>query len=118
MRQRIAALAIGEGDAQVRMWPGDRGLYAGGGWEVVERAELLQNAARIGEEAHRLLAAPQCPSGTMDVILGSSQVATQVHESCGHAAELDRTMGWEANFSGTASSIRPSAARCATDRTW
>ena len=37
----------------------------------------------------------------MDVILGGSQVSLQIHESCGHAAELDRIMGWEANFSGT-----------------
>jgi TldD protein len=97
----ISALAVGQGDAQVRMWPGDRGMYFGGGWEVIELAELRENAPRIGEEAHQLLSAPQCPSGTMDVILGGSQVSLQVHESCGHAAELDRIMGWEANFSGT-----------------
>jgi TldD protein len=83
------------------MWPGDRGLYIGGGWEAIEQAELRENAARIGEEAHQLLAAPQCPSGTFDLILGGSQVSLQIHESCGHAAELDRIMGWEANFSGT-----------------
>jgi TldD protein len=83
------------------MWPGDRGMYFGGGWEVLELAELRENAARIGEEAHQLLSAPQCPSGTLDVILGGSQVSLQIHESCGHAAELDRIMGWEANFSGT-----------------
>ncbi|HEV8019804.1 MAG TPA: TldD/PmbA family protein [Candidatus Lustribacter sp.] len=97
----ISALAVGDGDAQIRMWPGDRGMYFGGGWEVIELAELRENAARIGEEAHQLLAAPQCPSGTMDVILGGSQMSLQIHESCGHAAELDRIMGWEANFSGT-----------------
>ena len=97
----VSAMAVGDGDAQIRMWPGDRGLYLGGGWEVVELAQLRENAARIGEEAHQLLSAPQCPSGTMDVILGGSQVSLQIHESCGHAAELDRVMGWEANFSGT-----------------
>ena len=48
-----------------------------------------------------MLRAPQCPSGTLDLILGGSQVSLQIHESCGHAAELDRVMGWEANFSGT-----------------
>lgn len=97
----ISALAVGGGDAQVRMWPGDRGMYLGGGWEVIELAQLRENAQRIGEEAHQLLSAPQCPSGEMDVVLGGSQVSLQVHESCGHAAELDRIMGWEANFSGT-----------------
>lgn len=97
----IAALAVGEHDAQERTFPGDIGLYQGGGWEIVAAARLDENAARIGEEADRLLDAPQCPSGEMDVILGGSQVSLQIHESCGHAAELDRIMGWEANFSGT-----------------
>ena len=36
----------------------------------IELAALRENAARIGEEAHQLLAAPQCPSGTLDLILG------------------------------------------------
>jgi TldD protein len=97
----ISALAVGDDDAQERNFPGDRGLYLGGGWEVIHEAQLAQNAARIGEEAVALLRAPQCPSGTRDVILGGSQVSLQIHESCGHAAELDRIMGWEANFSGT-----------------
>lgn len=95
------ALAVGETDSQDRTFPGDVGFYQSGGWEIVEQAHLLENAARIGEEAHQLLSAPQCPSTTADLILGGSQVSLQIHESCGHAAELDRIMGWEANFSGT-----------------
>jgi TldD protein len=102
----IAALAADGGDAQDRSYPGDIGLYQTGGWEIVEAARLRENAQRIGEEAAQLLAAPQCPSGVRDVILGGSQVSLQIHESCGHAAELDRIMGWEANFSGT-SFLRP-----------
>jgi TldD protein len=97
----IRALAVSEDDAQDRSFPGDIGFYQAGGWEIIELAKLAENATRIGEEAHRLLTAPQAPSGEMDVILGSSQMSLQIHESCGHAAELDRIMGWEANFSGT-----------------
>jgi TldD protein len=96
----IEAMAVGEGDVQRRSFPGDIGLYKSGGWEIVEQARLLENAPRIGEEAVALLKAPQCPSGTLDIILGGSQVSLQIHESCGHPAELDRVMGWEANFSG------------------
>jgi len=96
----IQAIAAGEDDMQVRTFPGDIGLYASGGWEVIERAQLRENAARTGEEAVALLSAPQCPSGEMDLILGGSQMSLQIHESCGHPAELDRVMGWEANFSG------------------
>ena len=96
----VSALAVGESDAQDRTGPGDIGLYQSGGWEVVERARLREIAPRLGEEAVALLRAPQCPAGDLDVILGGSQVSLQIHESCGHAAELDRVLGWEANFSG------------------
>ena len=98
---RIEAMAVGDGDVQVRSYPGDNGLYNSGGWEVVRKRKLIEGAPRIGEEALALLRAPQCPSGTFDIILGGSQMSLQIHESCGHAAELDRVMGWEANFSGT-----------------
>ncbi len=97
----ISAMAVADGDVQVRSFPGDNGLYQSGGWEIVEAARLRENAPRIGEESAALLRAPQCPSGTRDVILGGSQVSLQLHESCGHPAELDRVLGWEANFSGT-----------------
>jgi len=97
----LSAMAVSDGDVQTRSFPGDNGLYQGGGWEIVEAAALDHNAARIGEEATALLSAPQCPSGVRDIILGGSQVSLQIHESCGHPAELDRVMGWEANFSGT-----------------
>ncbi len=97
----LEAMAIGNGDVQTRSYPGDVGLYQSGGWEIVEAAALLDGAPRISEEASQLLRAPQCPSGTFDVILGGSQMSLQLHESCGHPAELDRVMGWEANFSGT-----------------
>jgi len=97
----LEALAVDGGDAQDRTWPGDIGLYQGGGYEIIRKAALRENAQRIGEEAVALLSAPQCPAGVMDVILGGSQVSLQIHESCGHPAELDRVLGWEANFSGT-----------------
>ena len=97
----LQAMAIGNDDVQVRTYPGDVGLYQSGGWEIVEQARLLEGAPRIASEAAQLLRAPQCPSGTLDVILGGSQMSLQIHESCGHPAELDRVMGWESNFSGT-----------------
>jgi len=51
---------------------------------------LLENVERISEEANQLLVAPPAPTGIMDIILGGSQLALQVHESCGHPVELDR----------------------------
>jgi TldD protein len=97
----VHALAVGEGDVQDRMFPGTCGLYQTGGYEIVNKAQLLQNARRIGEEAVALLTAEQCPSGRKDMVLSGDQVSLQIHESIGHALELDRVLGWEANFSGT-----------------
>ena len=97
----LQAMAVGDGDVQTRTFPGDIGLYKPAAGRSSRKPRLRENAQRIGEEASALLSAPQCPSGTFDIILGGSQVSLQIHESCGHPAELDRVMGWEANFSGT-----------------
>jgi TldD protein len=71
----IEAMAVGDGDVQIRTYPGDVGLYQSGGWEIVEAARLVEEAPRIAQEASQLLRAPQCPSGTFDVVLGSSQMS-------------------------------------------
>jgi len=97
----LHALAVGEGDVQDRCYPGTGGLYQTGGYEIIKKADLLANARRVGEESVALLTADQCPSGTMDIVLSGDQVSLQIHESIGHALELDRVLGWEANFSGT-----------------
>jgi TldD protein len=71
------------------------------GWEGILAMDLVANAPRIGEEAVALLSADQCPSGVTTVILGPTQLALQVHESCGHPIELDRVFGTEASYAGT-----------------
>ncbi len=71
------------------------------GWEAILAMDLPANAPRVGEEAVALLAADQCPSGVTTLILGPTQLALQVHESCGHPIELDRVFGTEASFAGT-----------------
>ena len=48
-----------------------------------------------------MLTAPLCPEGETTLILGGEQLALQIHESVGHAIELDRILGWEAAFAGT-----------------
>jgi TldD protein len=97
----IDATAIGDGETQRRSYPGVRGQYGTRGWELVRELDLLGNAPRIAEEAQALLKAPQCPETTTTLILGSEQMALQIHESVGHAIELDRILGWEAAFAGT-----------------
>ncbi|MFP5254920.1 MAG: TldD/PmbA family protein [Acidimicrobiia bacterium] len=97
----IDATAIGDGETQRRSYPGVRGQYGTRGWELVRELDLPGHAPRVAEEARALLAAPQCPAGTTTLILGSEQMALQIHESIGHAIELDRILGWEAAFAGT-----------------
>jgi TldD protein len=98
----LEATAVDEGEVQKRSYPNSVGRHQGTeGWEFVERWDLAGNAGRIAEEAAALLRAKPCPPGVTTVILDGSQVALQVHESCGHAIELDRVLGTEAAFAGT-----------------
>src|SRR5262245_31110809 len=97
----ITATAIGDGETQRRSYPAARGQYGTEGWELVERLDLAANAPRVGAEAKELLTAPLCPSGETTLILGAEQLALQIHESVGHAIELDRILGWEAAYAGT-----------------
>jgi TldD protein len=98
----IEALAVGEGSFQRRSYPNSvGGLWETGGYELVPRLDLVGHAGKIAEQAVELLTAPVCPSATTTLILDSSQLALQVHESCGHPVELDRVYGMEASFAGT-----------------
>ena len=97
----IAATAVGESETQRRSYPQSFGQFEAGGYEVIRRFDLPGNAGRVAEESVALLSADECPSTTTDVILESSQLALQIHESVGHATELDRILGWEAAFAGT-----------------
>ena len=95
------ATAVGEAETQRRSYPQAFGQFESGGYEVIRRFDLPGNAERLASEAVALLSAPECPEATTDLVLDSSQVALQIHESVGHAIELDRILGWEAAFAGT-----------------
>ena len=96
------ATAIGrDRDPQTRGGPADFGLYQSGGYEVVDRTQLDAIAPVYAREAIEPANAPPLPSGTRDLILDGGVLSLQLHESVGHPLELDRALGWEANFSGT-----------------
>ena len=99
----IQATAVGDGEIQRRSYPQSHGRQQGcAGWEFIVAMDLPGNARRTAEEAAELLTAEPCPTGiTTDLIIDSSQLALQIHESCGHAVELDRALGDEAAFAGT-----------------
>jgi TldD protein len=97
----FSALSYKEGEIQRRSYPNSfGGQYQLKGYELVEELRLVENAPRIAEEAVALHAADQCPEGEFDLILDSSQLGLQIHESIGHPIELDRVLGSEANYAG------------------
>ena len=71
------------------------------GYEAVERAAMLGQARRIGEEAVAHLKAPSVTPGVMDLVLLPTHLGLTIHESIGHSTELDRALGYEANYAGT-----------------
>lgn len=98
----IVAYAVDEHEMQQRSYPNSFGRdQRTGGWEIVLEMDLPGNAERIAHEAVALLTADPCPATVTTLILGPTQLALQVHESCGHPTELDRVFGSEASYAGT-----------------
>jgi len=97
----FAAYSFQGSDIQKRSYPNSfGGQYQNRGYELVEELKLVENARRIGEECVALHSADQCPQSVGTIILDSSQLGLQIHESVGHPIELDRVLGMEANFAG------------------
>jgi len=96
----IAATAVSDTEVQIRSHPNSFRYQGTGGWEYVTGADFVGNAERVAEQAVALITADVCPSRETTLILDSSQLALQIHESCGHPTELDRVFGTEAAFAG------------------
>jgi TldD protein len=89
-------------EIQKRSYPNSfGGQFQNKGYELIEELNLLEHASETAEQAVALHSADQCPEGTYDIVLDSSQLGLQIHESVGHPIELDRALGMEANFAGT-----------------
>jgi TldD protein len=98
----IAAVAVDGADSQIRSYPASHGGHvAEAGYEHFLDLELPGHAPRVASEAVALLSAPACPHGRTTLILCGEQLGLQVHESVGHAVELDRVLGREASYAGT-----------------
>src|SRR5712691_303078 len=98
----IAATSFQGDEIQKRSYPNSfGGQHVLQGYELIESLDLLKHAPVIAEEAAALHSAAQCPEKIGTLILGSSQLGLQMHESIGHPIELDRVLGQEANFAGT-----------------
>ncbi len=71
------------------------------GWEYVLAQDLVGNAPKWGEEAAAKLTAKPVDVGRYDLVLDPANLWLTIHESIGHPTELDRAMGYEANYAGT-----------------
>jgi TldD protein len=105
----VLAVAANDRVVQRRSYPNSfHGNTAAAGWEYVLGLNLVNEAHRVGSESVQLLSAPVVGSGFSSLVIGPAQMALQIHESTGHAIELDRILGDEANFAGR-SFITPDA---------
>src|SRR5918992_2589943 len=98
----LTAVAVDGDESQTRSFPASHGGHvAQAGYEHFLGLDLAGEAPRVSEEAVALLRAPACPPGRRTVILAGEQLGLQVHESIGHAVELDRVLGRELSYAGT-----------------
>lgn len=103
----VDATAAAHGEVQRRSAPTSfGGDYRQAGYEFLEGLNLIERATVVGRDAVALLGARICPKATTTIVLATDQLALQVHESVGHATELDRILASEAGYAGT-SFLRP-----------
>jgi TldD protein len=104
LHPQVEALALGEAGFETmrslappvgRGWEFLTGGRGGGGWDW--DGEL----ARMPEYLAEKLAAPSVESGVYDLVIDPSNLWLTIHESIGHATELDRAVGYEAAYAGT-----------------
>ncbi|MDD3052209.1 MAG: TldD/PmbA family protein, partial [Candidatus Cloacimonetes bacterium] len=94
----IGATAIFQEDSQTRHF--DRGAKASG-WEYIENLDLIDRAPVIAEEAiMKVKADTLSEEKRRTLVLDPRNLALTMHESVGHPTELDRVLGWEADFAG------------------
>jgi TldD protein len=71
------------------------------GYELIEEADLQREASRVAVQAVEKVKAPIVETGQYDLVLDPEHLSLTIHESCGHPSELDRALGYEANYAGT-----------------
>lgn len=94
----IEATALSDGRFATRSF---NAPYLRQGYELIEEACLPQAALRVAQQAVEKVKAPVVDAGQYDLVLDPEHLSLTMHESCGHPSELDRALGYEANFAGT-----------------
>ena len=94
----FTATAVGDGDFQSY---NEELAPRGQGWEYIESLDMPRNAEKWASLAVEKLSARSVEVGRWDLILHPTNLWLTIHESIGHPTELDRAMGYEANYAGT-----------------
>jgi TldD protein len=94
----VTAVAPDNSDFQTR---GNVVAPAGRGWEYILDQDLVGNAGKWAEQAVQKLAAKSVEVGRYDLVLHPTHLWLTIHESIAHPTELDRALGYEANYAGT-----------------
>jgi TldD protein len=94
----ITAVAPDNSDFQTR---GNVVAPAGRGWEYVLEQDLVGNAGKWAEQAVQKLNGKSVEVGRYDLVLHPTHLWLTIHESIAHPTELDRALGYEANYAGT-----------------
>ena len=102
----FSATALGQGDFQQYT---EELAPRGSGWEYVRALDLPGNAERWASLAAEKLRAKSVDVGRYDLIIDPTNLWLTIHESIGHATELDRALGYEANYAGTSFVAPPEA---------
>ena len=63
--------------------------------------DMIEDAAVAAEQAKEMLTAKSVDAGKYDLVLEPNHLGLTIHESVGHPTELDRVLGYEANYAGT-----------------
>ena len=63
--------------------------------------DMVEDAMMAAEQAKQILKAKSVEPGKYDLVLEPSHLWLTIHESVGHPLELDRVLGYEANYAGT-----------------
>lgn len=74
---------------------------AGKGYDYITGYDFTSEAAKASEEARKKLTAKSVAPGKYDLVIHPTNLWLTIHESVGHPTELDRALGYEANYAGT-----------------
>lgn len=77
-------------------------LVGGAGLTLYRNSyDMVEDATTAAKQAREMLSAKSVEPGKYDLVLEPNHLGLTIHESVGHPTELDRVLGYEANYAGT-----------------